>query len=215
MAAYDAVVVGAGPNGLAAAIALAQAGKSVLVVEARDTVGGGCRSAELTLPGFLHDTCSAIHPLGLGSPFFRTLPLGEHGLEWIQPPAPVAHPNPAGLAPNQPDWKVLIVDDVPTNRELLDELLSGMGFFTRTAASAEEAIVVHDEWRPHLVLMDLRMPGTGGLEAIRRLRRSGSKAPPNISRTSISTAPRRAPSSLNWPSARRLSIRHWWSGNLR
>jgi CheY-like chemotaxis protein len=91
-------------------------------------------------------------------------------------PAPVAHPNPAGLAPNQPDWKVLIVDDVPTNRELLDELLSGVGFFTRTAASAEEAIVVHDEWRPHLVLMDLRMPGTDGLEAIRRLRRSGSRA---------------------------------------
>jgi len=98
MAAYDAVVVGAGPNGLAAAIALAQAGKSVLVVEARDTVGGGCRSAELTLPGFLHDTCSAIHPLGLGSPFFRTLPLGEHGLEWIQPPAPVAHPLDDGTA---------------------------------------------------------------------------------------------------------------------
>ena len=98
MAAYDAVVVGAGPNGLAAAIALAQAGKSVLVVEDRDTVGGGCRSAELTLPGFLHDTCSAIHPLGLGSPFFRTLPLGEHGLEWIQPPAPVAHPLDDGTA---------------------------------------------------------------------------------------------------------------------
>jgi phytoene dehydrogenase-like protein len=98
MAAYDAVVVGAGPNGLAAAIALAQAGKSVLVVEAKETIGGGCRSAELTLPGFLHDTCSAIHPLGLGSPFFRKLPLGEHGLEWIQPPAPVAHPLDDGTA---------------------------------------------------------------------------------------------------------------------
>ena len=91
-------------------------------------------------------------------------------------PARVAHPIPTGLAPNQPDWKVLIVDDVPTNRDLLDELLSRVGFSTRTAASAEEAIVVHDEWRPHLVLMDLRMPGMGGLEGIRRLRQSGSKA---------------------------------------
>jgi phytoene dehydrogenase-like protein len=98
MAAYDAVVVGSGPNGLAAAITLAQAGKSVLVLEARNSIGGGCRSAELTLPGFVHDVCSAIHPLGLGSPFFKTLPLGEHGLEWIHPPAPVAHPMDDGTA---------------------------------------------------------------------------------------------------------------------
>ena len=81
-----------------------------------------------------------------------------------------------GSRPDQPAWKVLIVDDVPTNRDLLDELLSRVGFSTRTAASAEEAIAVHDEWRPHLVLMDLRMPGMGGLEGIRRLRQSGSKA---------------------------------------
>src|SRR5207244_11943490 len=81
MAAYDAVVVGSGPNGLAAAITFAQAGRSVLVLEAADTIGGGCRSAELTVPGFVHDVCSAIHPLGLGSPFFRVLPLHEHGVE--------------------------------------------------------------------------------------------------------------------------------------
>src|SRR5215468_12666614 len=89
---YDAVVVGAGPNGLAAAIRLAQEKLSVLVLEANDTIGGGTRSAELTLPGFTHDICSAVHPLGIGSPFFQKLPLAKYGLEWIQPTAPLAHP---------------------------------------------------------------------------------------------------------------------------
>lgn len=89
---YDAVVVGAGPNGLAAAITLARAGRSVIVFEARETVGGGCRSAELTLPGFVHDVCSAIHPMARASRFFRSLPLESYGLEWIQPPAALAHP---------------------------------------------------------------------------------------------------------------------------
>ncbi len=89
---YDAIVVGSGPNGLAAAVTLARAGRSVLVLEANPTFGGGARSADLTLPGFVHDLCSAIHPFGAGSPFFRSVPLHEHGLEWIQPPAPVAHP---------------------------------------------------------------------------------------------------------------------------
>jgi phytoene dehydrogenase-like protein len=93
---YDAIVVGSGPNGLAAATALAQAGCSVLVFETNATVGGGARSAALTLPGFLHDVCSAVHPLALASPFFRTLPLAQHGLEWIHPPAPVAHPLDSG-----------------------------------------------------------------------------------------------------------------------
>ncbi len=95
---YDAVIVGAGPNGLAAAITLAQAGQSVLLVEARDTVGGGSRSAELTLPGFVHDICSAIHPLGLASPFLRSLPLEEHGIQWVHPKAPLAHPLDDGPA---------------------------------------------------------------------------------------------------------------------
>lgn len=88
----DAVVVGAGPNGLAAGIVLAQAGRTVAIFEAEPTVGGGCRSAALTLPGFIHDICSAIHPLAAASPLFRTLPLAGHGLEWVEPPAMVAHP---------------------------------------------------------------------------------------------------------------------------
>jgi len=95
---YDAIVVGSGPNGLAAAIVLAQAGCSVLVVEAGDTVGGGSRSAQLTLPGFIHDVCSAVHPMGYASPFFRSLPLERYGLEWIHPDVPLAHPLDNGEA---------------------------------------------------------------------------------------------------------------------
>jgi phytoene dehydrogenase-like protein len=93
---YDAVVVGSGPNGLAAAITLAKAGRSVLVLEAKETFGGGCRTAELTLPGFAHDVCAAIHPMGIASPFFAGLNLARHGLEWIWPEISVAHPLPDG-----------------------------------------------------------------------------------------------------------------------
>jgi phytoene dehydrogenase-like protein len=95
---FDAVVVGAGPNGLAAAIALARAGRSVQLIEAEATVGGGCRSAELTLPGFVHDVCSAVYPLGRASPFFSQLPLERHGLRWIEPEAELAHPLDDGAA---------------------------------------------------------------------------------------------------------------------
>lgn len=92
---YDAVIVGAGPNGLAAAVEIARAGRSVLVLEATETVGGGSRSAELTEPGFVHDVCSAIHPLGAASPFFRRLPLD---FEWVHADVPLAHPLDDGTA---------------------------------------------------------------------------------------------------------------------
>ncbi len=89
---WDAVVVGAGPNGLSAAIELARNGFEVCLLEAQSTVGGGMRTRELTLPGFWHDTCSAVHPMGSLSPFFRQLPLADYGLDWVRFPASVAHP---------------------------------------------------------------------------------------------------------------------------
>ena len=98
MSAPDAIVIGSGPNGLAAAITIAQAGRSVTVLEADGTIGGGCRSAELTLPGFVHDICSAVHPFAAASPVFKSLPLERYGLEWVQPPVSLAHPLDAGDA---------------------------------------------------------------------------------------------------------------------
>ncbi len=106
-------MVGAGPNGLGAAIAIARTGRSVTVLEANDTIGGGCRSAALTLPGFVHDVCSAIHPLGRASSFFSELPLDRHGLEWIDPPIALAHPQDDGSA-------ALVFRD-------LDETATGLG----------------------------------------------------------------------------------------
>lgn len=104
----DVVVVGAGPNGLAAAITLAEAGRSVLVLEARDTPGGGTRTSELTLPGFRHDVCSAIHPMGPSTPFFREHPLG---IEWLRPEVAVTHPfddgSAASLETVGPRWRTL------------------------------------------------------------------------------------------------------------
>ncbi len=95
---YDAIVIGSGPNGLAAAITIARQKRSVLVVEAEPTIGGGARSAALTLPGFVHDVCSAIHPMAVASPFFLSVDLAEYGVEWIHPPAPLAHPLDDGTA---------------------------------------------------------------------------------------------------------------------
>ncbi|GBF38272.1 phytoene desaturase family protein [Leptospira johnsonii] len=89
---YDICIIGSGPNGLAAASVLAGSGLSVLILEASDTIGGGLRTKELTLPGFHHDVCSAAHPMGILSPYLKTLPLEKHGLKWIEPEASVAHP---------------------------------------------------------------------------------------------------------------------------
>ncbi len=131
---YDAVIVGSGPNGLAAAIVLAQNGHSVLVIEAQDTIGGGTRTTELTLPGFWHDVCSAIHPLGVASPFFRSLPLAEYGLEWVYPPVAVAHPlddGPAVLVtPSIEDTAQGLGLDQTAYRKLVEPLVKNWEKFT-------------------------------------------------------------------------------------
>jgi phytoene dehydrogenase-like protein len=135
-------VVGSGPNGLLAAITLARAGKRVLVREAEETLGGGTRSAELTLPGFVHDVCSSIHPFVAGSPAFRELALGEHGLELIHAPAPLAHPlddgsaivversvraTAAGLGPDAEAYRRLIEPLVDGWADLEPSLLTPLG----------------------------------------------------------------------------------------
>jgi phytoene dehydrogenase-like protein len=136
--AYDAVVAGAGPNGLAAGIALARSGYSVTVLEAADTIGGGCRSAEITLPGFIHDICAAVHPMGVVSPFFRELPLQSYGAEWVRSPAAVAHPfedgtaavlypdlqqTAATIAPDGAKWSQLMAPFLRRREALFSEIL--------------------------------------------------------------------------------------------
>lgn len=126
---YDAIVVGSGPNGLAAAICLARSDLRVKVLEADQEIGGGTRTRELTLPGFHHDVCSAVHPMGVASPFFRSLPLGEHGLEWIYPEFPVAHP----------------IDDEPAVllHHSLDRTASGLGADRQAYLNLLEPLVSH------------------------------------------------------------------------
>jgi len=158
----DAIVVGGGPNGLAAAIVLARAGRSVDLVEARPTVGGGCRSAELTLPGVQHDVCSAIHPLGRASPVFRELELERHGLDWIEPPIQVAHPlddGRAALVRRDPDETSASFEDARDARRYT----SWMG-----AVSADWDLIVRETLGP-LPLGALRHPvalGRFGLPAL-------------------------------------------------
>lgn len=146
MKSYDAIVVGSGPNGLAAAIALAQKKLSVLLIEGKSTIGGGIRSQELTLPGFIHDVCSAIHPLGVGSPFFRSLPLDQHGLKWVYPSAPLAHPFTDGtavllekslealqLGSDGPAYRNLMQPFVSQWSNLIEEILAPFHFSLRLA----------------------------------------------------------------------------------
>ncbi|MAQ16569.1 MAG: FAD-dependent oxidoreductase [Sandaracinus sp.] len=138
----DALVIGSGPNGLAAAVHLARAGASVHVIEGQAELGGGTRTAELTLPGFHHDVCSACHPMGILSPYLRELPLEEHGLRWIQPPLSVAHPlddQPAvlfpkdlaamaeGLGPDGPAYRRLVEPFLEDPHGLLADLLGPLG----------------------------------------------------------------------------------------
>jgi phytoene dehydrogenase-like protein len=126
--AFDAIIIGSGPNGLAAGIRLAQEGLAVKIYEQAETIGGGTRTLELTQPGFKHDICSAIHPLAKASPFLKTLPLYEYGLEWIQPEVPVAHPledEPAGvLLPSLDDTVAQLGPDGERYRQVITPFLN-------------------------------------------------------------------------------------------
>src|SRR6266478_9765835 len=141
-----ACIVGAGPNGLAAAITLAQRGVRVDVFEAQPQAGGAARTLELTLPGFLHDFGSAVHPLGAGSPFFSSLPLRDHGLDWIHSPAPLAHPlddgtavmlerdlsnTEASLGVDGKGWRKLVQPFVERWSELALDVLRPVRFFPK------------------------------------------------------------------------------------
>lgn len=174
---YDAVVVGSGPNGLAAAITLARAGRHVLVREARTTIGGGLRTEELTRPGFRHDVCSAIHPLALASPFMRSVELERHGVDWIHPPAPLAHPladgaavmlhrsieaTAAQLGPDGTAWRALFGPLVERAEHLMPDVLAGLklprhplglGRFAVSAIRSAEALAARFGGEPARALL--------------------------------------------------------------
>jgi len=165
---YDALVLGSGPNGLSAAVALAQAGASVLVLESANEVGGGTRSAELTEPGFLHDVCSAVHTTGILSPFFRSLPLEAHGLRWIAPRASVAHPlddqpavmlwksleeTAAGLGADRASYQGLIAPFLENSEGFFEDALGPLGWprhpgmFSRFGLRAMWPATAFANWR--------------------------------------------------------------------
>ncbi len=150
MSRYDAVVVGAGPNGLAAAVQLARNGLSVHVIEALETPGGGATTEPLIRDDVFHDVCSSVHPLGIGSPFFRSLPLAEYGLEWVHPPAPLAHPLEGD------DAAVLERDIDETARSLGPDGQAWLDLFAPLVERADELmpnILAPLRWPPNPLLM--------------------------------------------------------------
>jgi len=170
----DAVIVGSGPNGLAAAIVLARAGLKVRVYEADACPGGGVRSAELTRPGFVHDICSAVHPFALASPLFRTLPLAEHGLEWIEPPAMVAHPfddGPAALAYRSVDTTAHgLGADADAYRRLMNPLVENW-------TQLEPAVLGPLRWPRHpIALARFGLDAFQPVDSLARRRFSGAPA---------------------------------------
>jgi phytoene dehydrogenase-like protein len=158
----DAVVVGAGPNGLAAAIELARNGRSVHLIEGSERIGGGTRTSELTLPGFRHDVCSAVHPLALGSPFLRTLPLGDYGLELALPPVQAAHPLDDGTAVILQRSLAETAEGLGVDARAYRALVGG---FAREWDRLAEFVLAPQTRPPHAPLLAARFGALGALPA--------------------------------------------------
>jgi len=156
----DAVIIGSGPNGLAAGIRLAQKGLSVTVYEKEDTLGGGTRTQELTLPGFYHDVCSAIHPMAKASPFLKNLPLNEYGLEWIHPQIPLAHPlddqPPAALFRSFEQTTAYLEEDGPNYHKLIAPFLGSWSSLTEDLMSPFSLLPKHPFLMAHFGMKGLR-----------------------------------------------------------